>query len=223
MAAVSVHSGQPALMPNTAYHPDTSPHGSSSGTNRDEPYIDSMSPSPTAPHTTHHAGPGFSSQYDVGMPRMNNVGRRASSPAALYQQSQMMSFAEPRIYSYGNHYAQQAPAPYGAPAQLQGAYPIDRPPLPNHSLSHSVGPSVPLWQQNDSTVQSRAAQNGMNASSFRRGSLGGDLSSHQEHGISEYSSHGAHVGLDFHNQFHHSTMYDTYQVRHALLRYSDYP
>jgi len=217
MAAVSIHAGPPGLITSNPYLHNTSPHASSAGTNRDEPYIDSLSPSPIPPHTGNHAGPSFPAQYDAGMLHMGNTGRRASSPAALYQQGQMMSFAAPNHYSYGSGYGHQAVPQYGRQA-AQATYSIDRPPLQNHSVSHSIGPSVPMWHQNAPTMQGRAAQNGMNASSFRRGSLGGQLSSQPEHGLSEYGGAGQHASLDFHHQFHHSTMYDTYQVGYTRLR-----
>jgi hypothetical protein len=216
MATRTIQNGQPGLAPSHLYLHDTSPHGSSTGTNRDESYIDSMSPSPAPPHGSNHAGPMLPMQYDGSMPRMSNAGRRASSPAALYQQGQMMSFATSDLYSHGNGHVQPTAAPYGGPSHTL-TYPIDRPPLPNHSLSHSIGPSVPMWQQGAAPMQGRATQNGMSASSFRRGSLGGHLGAQQELGVSGYSNDDTHAGLDFHHQFYHTTMYDTYQVGMILL------
>lgn len=218
MATLTVQSAQPGLVPSSSYLHTTSPNGSSTGTNRDEPYINSMSPSPVPLHGSNHVGPMLGMQYDGGMPRMSNAGRRASSPAALYQQGQMMSFAAPsNMYSNGNGYGQPTVAPPAGTNSLS-TFLVDRPPLPNHSLSHSVGPSVPMWQQGTASMQGRATQNGMNASSFRRGSLGGHLATQQEHAASGYINNDVHPTLDFHHQFHHSTMYDTYQVHLPFFR-----
>jgi len=223
MATLSVASARAGFGPMSGYGHDISPHGSAIGINPDEPFINSMSPSPVSADALNQQGEMSTAPHGMMQARMSNNGRRASSPAALYQPAPLTAFIGDDSYLNMDPYQQQML--YGHANHAQPSYAFDRPALPNHSFSHTVGPTIPIWSHDMGPAQGRSAQNGMNAGSFRRGSLG-YLPMQQNQGMMGYSDYPAHPhgGLNFGNSFHHNTMYDTYQVSVSFdLRSVDLP